>query len=84
LDVEDIERHVAQDGMVVGSVVEAVSGLILVQGHIECPVAAVFHGLPRRLAGPNDFPDGLQPWPMLTRDKRLAAAPGHQARIELV
>ena len=42
--VENVEGHVAQDGEIVGSVVEAVSGLILVHGDVQHPMEAVLDG----------------------------------------
>src|SRR5215467_10289692 len=38
----DIESHVAQDGEIVGSIVEAISGLILVHNDVEAPMEPIF------------------------------------------
>src|SRR5262249_9425017 len=38
----DVESHVAQDGEIVGSVVEAISGLILIHNDVEAPMESIF------------------------------------------
>jgi hypothetical protein len=38
----DVESHVAQDGEIVRTIVQAVSGLILAHGNVEAPMEAVF------------------------------------------
>src|SRR5450830_949886 len=49
---DDVQGDVAQDGEVFGAIVEAVSGFVLVHGHVEHPMEAVLDSpvCPRNLS----------------------------------